>query len=103
MTPGRVLAAGASALFAVLLVSGCGPTSHTAQPSVTSAPSQSSRTTTAGTVTSASENAGAGSAQGQSSEIAAIEQDVSQANSANSQVLTDLSAAAAAQAQNDSP
>jgi hypothetical protein len=50
--------------------------------------------------TSPSTAAGNENAQGQ---IAAVQQDVSQAASADSQALNDLNAAASAQAQNDSP
>src|ERR1700722_13836089 len=99
MIRGRFLGAGGSALFAVLMISGCGSTSHSAQPNVTSPPSQSSSATTAGTAASApAVNA---PASNQSGQLSIIQRDVSQADSANSQVLTDLNAAAAAQAQND--
>jgi hypothetical protein len=101
---GRVLGAGTATLFAVLLISGCGSTSHTAEPGVTSAPSHASASTNAGSASSATDTAAPQEgAQDQSSQIAAIEHDVSQANAADSQVQIDLNAAAAAQAQNDSP
>jgi hypothetical protein len=95
-----VIGAGASALVAVMLVSGCGSTSHAAQPSVTSRPGQSSPVTAASSPTSSSDGADNQTAQGQ---ITAVEQDVSQAASADSQALNDLNAASSAQAQNDGP
>ena len=101
MIRGRVLGAGAAALLAVLIISGCGSSSHSAQPNLTSPPGQTSSTTTAGSAPLAP---GANvPAQDQSGQLTAIQRDVSQAESANSQALTDLNAAAAAQSQNDSP
>jgi hypothetical protein len=108
MTRLRAIAVSVSLAGAAILASGCGAGSHAALPTSSpgaaqSGPSTAPASTAGPTVTTPAVTPPAVTGADQAGQIAAIESDVSEAASAGSQAQTDVDAAAAAQAENDSP